>query len=97
MICWLEGIVTIIRLKDLSGFQSASTKPFCASNSSMIDPEQFKEVLTPVLKVARILHGEDYLTRGDVELVRTELTKALAKVNAIERAVVGVPPPQTGE
>jgi len=57
--------------------------------------------LEPVRKlcenVAVKLDANPFATRDEIGQMRVDLTKALAQINAVERAMVGVPRPKQGD
>lgn len=63
----------------------------------MIKSTELSEVRDSLVKAIGMLHPIRYVTRDEIGLLRVELTKALARVNAVERVVVGVPVPKSGD
>lgn len=63
----------------------------------MIKSTELAEVLKSCNRVLAVIWDNEFLSRDDIELMRVELTKALARVNAVERVVVGVPVPKSGD
>lgn len=63
----------------------------------MIQTEQLSDVLEPLESVVAKLRAPGYVTRDEIGEMRVALTAALARINAVERIVVGVPPPRLGD
>lgn len=63
----------------------------------MIKNTELSEVRNRSLAAAMTIKENEFLTRDHIESIRVELTRALARINAMERMVVGVPVPRSGD
>lgn len=63
----------------------------------MIKSTELSEVRASCTRVIAAIYDNEFVTRDDIEMMRVELTHALARVNAVERVVVGVPVPRQGD
>jgi len=65
--------------------------------TGLVATSQLSEVHSILRGVSRNIDTKLYFTREELGALREELTSAVARVNAIERMMVGVPPPKSGE
>lgn len=63
----------------------------------MIKNTELSEVRVLCESVENVISRSEFITRDDVEIIRVSLTRALARINAVERMVVGVPVPRSGD
>lgn len=63
----------------------------------MIKNTELSEVRVLCESVAITIEKSDFVDRQDIEVMRHQLTRALARINAVERMVVGVPVPRQGD